>query len=492
MDPTRNLVWPRFVRAGLSFVALIWLSGPVFAQSGPSSVIMSPEPLVLPAVGLEVRVPMDSAGYLSDRGEVPTLEISPTLGHWHLVIQAPQRRTSSSADAQGLVGGDHPVDNLTDRVLENLLGSYRVDVASTEAIESRARVLLREKGLVVGGRPASRFQVAFPERDGERIRMYTLVDAGAGQMVSFDLMCDPADEPEARLAYLAVLGSAQFSANTDVAIARALAIEVTEALFTSLTKSDYQEAMTQADGQWARLSVPAQTGAPIDDTERGYRLIRAWEGLRGEIDPERGQAMWNDDDRQAGYLVRVDARLIERAAGRDQWNTTDTRIIAFMAYDRGHEAWTANTTFRQGDQRPIVNTEFGIRTGQEMHVSRRGATSSTFQPAVPPRGYVSQVEFYLLPQLLVGHEAETTYGVYALTGGDESIRYRRFDLMRTEGATAWRLTADMGDEARSVSLFDAAGRFMGSERGDGSTWKPTTQEDLRALWARKGLPTGSR
>lgn len=489
MDPIKNRSKPRFLALGLSCLATFCLCGPVLAQTGPSSVVMAPEPVVLPAVGLEVQVPNDATGFLNVLNDVPTLEISPSLAHWHLLIQAPQRRTTASIDAQGLVGGDLPVDSLTERVLENLLGSYRVDRSSTDAIDSRARVLLREKGLIVGGRPASRFYVAYPDREGERVRMFTLVDAGAGQMVSFDLMCDPADEREARVAYLAILRSAQFSANTEVAVARAVALEVTEALISSLTKSDYLKAIERVHGQWARLSVPAETGSTIDDTERGYRLIRAWEGHRGEIDPERSQALWNEDDRQRGYLVQIDGRVIERAPGQNQWNTIDTRIIAFMSYDRAHEAWTANTTFRQGGQRPVVNTEFGLRNGQELHVSRRGITSNTFQPIVPPRGYISQVEFYLLPQLLVGHEATTAYGMYALTGGDESIRYRQFELERSDGIAAWRLTADLGDDARSVSLFDAAGRFLGSERGDGSTWKPTTQADLLALWQRKGLPT---
>lgn len=504
MDPIRILARRRSAPTILSIFAVFWLASPILAQAGPSSVVMAQEPVVLPAVGLEVQIPIDASGYQNDLGDVPTLEISPTLGHWHLVIQAPQRRTTTAIDSQSLVGGDLPVDSLTDRVLDNLLGSYRVDRASTQAIESRARVLLREKGLVVGGRPASRFFVAFPERTVERtgertiertverIRMYTLVDAGAGQMVSFDLMCDPDDEREARLAYLAILRSAQFSSNTEIAIERAVAIEVSQAFFENLARSDYQKAIEQANAQWARLSVPAQTGATIDDTERGYRLVRAWEGQRGEIDPERPRTAWNEDDRREGYLVQIDGRMIERAPGRAQWSTIDTRIIAFMSHDRRHEAWTTNTTFRMGDQQPIVNTEFGIRTGQEMHVSRRGVTSNTFQPVVPARGYVSQVEFYLLPQLLVGHRAETTYGVYALTSGDESIRYRRFDLARGEGQAAWRLTADLGEDVRSVSLFDASGRFLGSDRGDGSTWKPTTQADLLALWQRKGLPTSSR
>lgn len=473
----------------LSLVAAI---GPCAAalgqQSGASSIIMANEPAALDPVGLEVNVPQDANAFRADRGDVPTLEISPAPGHWFMLIQAPRQLASRPGDAQTQVGGKLRVDDLTDRVLDNLLGSYRVDRAGTEAIESKARVLLRETGLTVAGRPASRFYVAFPDADRERIRMYTLVDAGAGQMVSFDLMCDPGDEREARMAYLAVLASAQFSGNTEVAAARAVALETTESLIASLTRADYERALEQIDGRWDRLSIPASTGLEMDDTERGYRRIRAWKGQRGEINPERSEASWSAEEKKEGYLVRMDGRMIERAPGGD-WNLIDTRVICFMSFDRQSETWTASTTFRQGDQKPIVNTEFGVRVGEEMSVARRGMTSNTFQPVVPPRGYVNQVEFYLLPQLLIGQGVRASYGVYAFASGDTSVRYRQFDLEEGQPPAAWQLSTELGDEARSVSLYNDRADFLGSDRGDGSRWTPSSQEDLLELWQRKGLPT---
>lgn len=460
-------------------------------QGGPSSIIMSNDPVALDPVGLEIQIPENATAFRADRGDIPTIEISPTLGHWFLLVQAPQRRAARPSDAQTQVGGNLRVDDLTDRVLDNLMGSYRVDQTGTETIESRARVLLRETGLTVAGRPASRFYVAFPEADRERVRMYTLVDAGAGQMVSFDLMCDPRDEREARMAYLAVLASAQFSGNTEIAAARAVALETTEALIGSLTEADYLEALDQIDGRWDRLSDASGTGLEMDDTERGYRRIRAWKGHRGEINPERSRESWSQEEQEEGYLVRMDGRMIERTLG-GTWNIIDTRIICFMSPDRSKEAWTASTTFRQGEQKPIVNTEFGVRVGEEMRVARRGITSNTFQPAVPPRGYVNQVEFYLLPQLLIGQGAKASYGVYAYASGDTSVRYRQFDLEEGAGAASWQLSTELGDEARSVSLYDENAEFLGSDRGDGSRWTPSSQRDLLDLWQRKGLPTSTR
>lgn len=476
----------------LSLVVLSARPTAVLAQgAGPSSVIMADDPVALDPVGLEFDIPQGASAFRADRGDTPTIEVSPMLGHWFMVVQAPQRRTVRSSDAQGTVGGNLPVDDLTDRILENLRGSYRVDRASTEAIESRARVLLRETGLAVAGRPASRFFVAFPEGDRERIRMYTLVDAGAGQMVSFDLMCDPADEREARIAYLAMLASAQFSGNTEVAVARALALETTEALIASLNQADYVRALEQVNNRWDRLSVPSGTGLEMDDSELGYRRIRAWKGKRGEINPEHSQRSWSQDDHAEGYLVRLDGRMVERSAG-GTWTLIDTRIICFMTPDREQEAWTATTTFRQGEQDPVVNTEFGVRVGDKMTVARRGSVSNTLQPVVPPRGYVNQVEFYLLPQLLVSQRAETSYGVYAYASGDTNVRYRQFDLEPGTGQAAWELSTELGDQARSTSLYTAQGEFLGSERGDDSRWTPSSREDLLELWNRKGLPTAAR
>lgn len=477
--------------AWMACLACLVAPGAALAQAGPSSVIMAEEPLALDTVGLEVQIPRDASGFRADQGDVPTLEISPDLGHWYLLIKAPQQRAARPEAGQRQVGGELPVDDLTDRVLENLMASYREDRQDTAAIESRARVLVREKGLIVAGRPASRFYVAFPEGNRERIRMYTLVDAGAGQMVSFDLFCEPSDQEDARLAYLAVLSSAQFSGNTEVAVTRAVAIETVEALLTTLTPADYERALDQVNERWDRLSQPATTGLDMDDTERGYRYIRAWKGKQGEINPDRSEENWSEADHREGYLVRMDGRMVERSA-TGRWTLIDTRVICFMSPDRQHESWTASSTFRIGDERPVVNTEFGVRDGQEMKVARRGATSNTFQPAVPPRGYVNQVEFYLLPQLLVGSEAAATYGVYAYAIGDTSVRYRQFELEGAQGQAAWRLTTELGQESRSISLYDQSGGFLGSDRGDGSQWSPTTRDALLNLWTRKGLPTSTR
>ena len=460
-------------------------------QASSSSIVMSEEPLALDAVGLEVQIPRDATGFRADQDDVPTLEISPDLGHWYLLIKAPQQRAARPEAGQRQVGGNLPVDDLTDRILENLLASYREDRQDTAMIESRARVLVREKGLEVAGRPASRFYVAFPEGGDERIRMYTLVDAGAGQMVSFDLFCEPEDQQDARLAYLAVLASAQFSGNTSVAAARAMAIETVEALVTSLTSADYERALSMVNERWDRLSQPATTGLDMDDTERGYRYIRAWKGKQGEVYPERNPDNWSEADHREGYLVRMDGRMAERTPAGD-WTLIDTRVICFMTPDRQFETWTASTTFRVGEAEPVVNTEFGVRDGQDMKVARRGATSNTLQPAVPPRGYVNQVEFYLLPQLLVGHGAQADYGVYAYTIGDTSVRYRQFELESGPGAAAWRLTTELGDESRSISLYEEDGKFLGSDRGDGSQWSPTDRDALLALWSRKGMPTSTR
>lgn len=488
-DSTRSI---RLAVAGLSVALVMGLATPAFAlQAGPSSVIMANEPVALDPVGLEFQIPQDAAAFRADRGDIPTIEIGPTIGQWFMVIQAPQQRTTRPGEGPGRGGGGLRVDDLTERVLDNLLGSYRVDQAGTEAIESRARVLLRETGLTVAGRPASRFYVAFPDADKERIRMYTLVDAGAGQMVSFDLMCDPADEREARVAYLAVLRSARFSGNSEVAMGRAVALETTEALLSTLTEADYMRALEQINNRWDRLSVASGTGLVMDDTERGYRRILGWKGKRGQINPERSEASWSDDEHEEGYLVQMDGRMIERTLG-GSWNLIDTRIICFMSLDRKTEAWTASTTFRQGDQKPIVNTEFGVRVGEDMSVARRGITSNTLKPVVPPRGYVNQVEFYLLPQLLVGNGAKASYGVYAYASGDTSVRYRQFDLGQAQGAAEWELRTELGEEASSISLYDEGGRFLGSDRGDGSRWTPSTQPDLLDLWQRKGLPTATR
>ncbi|MEO1007121.1 MAG: hypothetical protein AAFX79_00980 [Planctomycetota bacterium] len=465
------------------------------AADGPSSVVMGNTPLVLPEVGLQADIPADATSFRADRGNIPTIEVSPFDGRWILIVQAPPRRVDMPARAGPSPDGRTFVDDLTESILETLLAGYRVDGDDGRETNA-ARVLLRETGLLVGGRPASRFYVSFPEGADarERIRMYTLIDAGAGQMVSFDLTCEPEDQREARLAYLASLGTARFTANATVAAERALAIEAGMTLLGNLGQVDYARALEAVNGRWDRLYTPASTGLDTDATERGYRRIRAWEGFRGEINPETDRESWNADEQRPGFLVQLDGRLIDPPGAGGVRTIVDTRSTCFLSYDRTEEAWITSTAITAGERR-VVTTEYGSRQGDDMNIARRGAISNTLKPAVPPRGYLSQVELYLLPQLLVGVGAPAEYGFYAYAGGDDGIRFRRFALDAADGAAAWQLVADFGsageDAAASITLFERDGTPLGTDRPDGTRWQATTRDKLLDLWRRKGLPTGS-
>lgn len=460
-------------------------------RSAPSSVVMGERPMVLAEVGLEADIPRDASWFRADRGDTPTVEVSSTYGSWFLIVQAPERV------APELVGGGRGgggVDALVDAVLERLLRSYGVRGADGESYESSARVLLRERGLTVGGRPASRFFVSIPaqtEADRERVRMYTLVDVGQGRVVSFDLHCERDAEREARVAYLAILGSVRFSANAALAADRAVAIETGQALLSSLTAGDYAQAIARLDGRWDRLAMPAPTDLESDEVELGYRRIRAWEGSRGEVDPERSPEDWNERDHQRGLLVRLDGRLLDRGRGGAADTIIDTRVVCFMTPDRAQEAWTITTAVRRGERPPVVSREFGERDGEDMVVARRGVRSMTMRPVVPPKGYLNQLELYLLPQLLAAHGAPAEYAFYTYAGGEQGVRLRRFTLDRERGAAAWRLTTTLGDDPSTVSVLEADGTLIASDRPDGSRWTPTTRERLLDLWRRKGLPTST-
>jgi len=241
--------------------------------------------------------------------------------------------------------------------------------------------------------------------------------------------------------------------------------------------------------QWFRLSKPGKNGE-ADAQEVAYRHVRAWKGSRGEIDPSRSRDKWATEDKQAGYLVRIDARYLEGDKVIDSIGTY------FMTPDRREEAWLLQMVIKDPSQRkPATWREVGARAGSSMNVVTDGSQESkAAQPQVPDRGYIAQVEAFLLPQLLLhgkGADRAGDYGFYSYQSEFGKVQVRRDIVSAIQGGPGpWQIRTQMNeDRPPQLSLYSDRGDLLKTTLPDDrGVWSATTLEKLGQIWKAKGLP----
>ena len=168
-----------------------------------------------------------------------------------------------------------------------------------------------------------------------------------------------------------------------------------------------------------------------------------------------------------------------------------------MTGDRNEEAWSIKTAVWDGQKsRPAIYTETGTRTGKTLTVliNTPGQPPKTIRPTLPPEGYLTQVETFLLPRLLVRSGVEVDLGLYAYQSASEAVSLRRDALQRGAAGSprAWTLVsrAREADAPQKYDLDDQARPTRG-ELAEGLVLEPIVLADLVKLWESKGLPMGS-
>lgn len=446
------------------------------ARSTAAAVELADEPVRLEGVGVSLRVPVGCTTQSIRIGQSPALEIVDAASTWLLKVHAP----SSTNEELTL-------QELADTVAEQLVASARVLDADRRTESSAARVVYRDRGLTVSGREAERFYVSIPA-PGETtvMRGYTVFQLSPGRFVAFDLTTTEPMFERVRPVYETIVASAALTDTPEADAARALAVQTGAGVLASLSPEHYQAVFSGAADRWERLFIPSKTGLALDDQERGYRRLRAWQGSRGELDRARPRSSWNATERQPGYLAHIQARLIQDDA------LIDSEASFFLSLDRAEEAFTMKMTLRQGPK-PATWTLTGARSGTSMTVRTHGAgeEATTVEPFVPDTGYLAQAEAIVLGPLLVRAGIPGDFAFYTFQPEHGSVRLRRDSLDRTQGkAPGWKLTTRLSEsEPAQTTWYDAAGLLIRAELPDGRVWAPTDPQTLYDLWKRKGLPT---
>ncbi|MDX2017452.1 MAG: hypothetical protein SFY95_07425 [Planctomycetota bacterium] len=431
-------------------------------------------PYVFESIGLRVRLPVDSVYEATSMGDRTSLIIAPADRAWSISVDTP--RTSRPETTE---------KDAADAALSDARASVGTISADGKLLDTKAKTISRDENLTYAGRPAERFYVLLPDPAGKNgaVKGYTALKASPERFVVLELRTTEPKLAEARAVYEAVLSKLEFVDATDVATSRAVAVQAGTKLFASLSTDRYESVFKDNSERWERLFRPARDGG--EEQEIAYRRIRASLGQRGALDPKKRPADYTATERQEGYVVRIDARVLQGGV------TIDSESIFFLSKDKADEAWTVRIAARQGQQTSIT-TQTGARSGTSMNVDTVGSgqANTNATPKIPEEGYLSNVEAFLLPQFLAAAGAPSDYGFYVWQPAAAKVRLRR-DAMELDpdNARRWKIiTRRTEDDAPETTILTREGKLVRTTLPDGSTWEPTTLSELQKIWRNKKLP----
>lgn len=450
------------------------------APSGAGVVEFAETPFRVPSLGLTMWLPPGSAIDTTNLlGGESTFQIVGPNSDWMLRgFSSASRDTTLTPEgvAASLIEGLlNPGD-----VRESLKKDWRVQVGG-----AKGALLDRTDTMTLADLPASRFYASLERPDGgEAVSGYTVVRLSPGSFLLFELTCPRAAFDAVRPVYEAIIGAVEIRDPGEAAQERAAGVLAAEQLLRALNRDDFA-SMLDGEARYYRMHRPAPGGADSDAEEAAYQRVTASVGQRGELDPAKLKTHWTATDRQEGYLVRIDGRYLE---GDLQ---IDSRSIYFLSIDREEEAWTVRMRIRDSKRREQNWTETGVRLDNDIKVTldRPGQPATLAQWKRPPEGYASQVESYLLPQILARFGAASVFNVYRYNSATNEITMRTDELTALENGQGWSLTTRQhADAPLEASVLDDQGRLIRRVSPAGIVMEPVTLERLKALWTSKGLP----
>lgn len=454
------------------------------AQSPKTAVVtFAPDPYRIDGLGLSIQLPEGSTTQLTRDGSKTTSRILAPDQSWLINIESHQSGSTERSLAE-----------VTDAIRDQALGSVGRMSDDGRLLSTRGGVLERQSGLNLKGGAAERVYVLIPGAPAEQGRAqatatvhgYTVFNPAPGRYVTFQLLVpEPAFKNVAPI-YESIIATASFVDPAKLGAERQQAVATGASLFSQLTSEDYQAVLdTYAKGKTRmdRLYQPSATGA--DDTELGYKRITAWKGQRGELDATRERARWTQTDKESGYVLKLEARIVDAGV------IYDTISMFFLAEDRSTEAWLVRGSKRE--KGPVSTwTETGARDGNNMtvRIDPPSGPSQSFKPLIEGEGYISRLESALLPDLLMRKRLPGEYGFFVYQSESGTIRLRRDSLTQSDDrAGLWTLTTRLNDDAQpQTTLMNERAELVRVELPEGRVWEPTKLDRLVSLWRRAGLP----
>lgn len=468
---------PAAIAASLSLL----LASPAAAQGrtapGPAKagvITFAEDVYRVESIGLSMNLPEGATAQLTrEGGKVKSTILAPDQT-WIINIES---RESKSLDLS--------LGEVIDAIQQQVLASVGVENAEGTLISTRGTVLDRQRNLALKGGPAERVYIVTPAVSGPAtLRGYTAFNPSPGKYVTFELLTPEPGHKSVLPIYEAILATVAFEDPAIANAARQQAVAAGISYFAQLTNDDYRAILDRKNEQrWQRLYERSSTGA--DDKELGYRRMTTWLGKRGELDSSRDRSKWTAADQQSGYLMKLEARILDGSV------IYDTVSVFFLAEDRSTEAWLVRGS-RKENGRTSTWTEIGARDGDSMtvRIDPPNGPSQTVKPLIEGEGYLSRLESALLPEFLMRRRIPTEYGFYVYQSDTATIRLRRDVLDEAENrAGLWTLTTKLSDDAApQTTLLNERGEQVRTDLAENRVWEPIELNRLVSIWRRNNLP----
>ncbi|MCA9292778.1 MAG: hypothetical protein KDA20_03070 [Phycisphaerales bacterium] len=435
------------------------------------------QPLIIDALGVTVLVPEGAtANVTSQPGGKTTAVISApgALRGSNWVVQVTNERTGDLALS-----------------LDGVLDEFaKQRTAQARAANKQFRIFDRlneSANLKIAGRAAARFYCELSPGEGDALMTgYTIFSPKAGEFVIMQLDCLSSKFETSRVLYETIAASTKFEDPLAVAEGRAMALMAGAEFLSTITAEDMKSLLSE-EPLYLRYYIPSRTGKAGDDNEVAFQKIQIRDGQAGELDFTRGRENWSAADREYGFLVQVDARAMQAST------TIDTRAIHFLSRDRAYEAWSITNTLRDSKRSTSVQQTM-IRRDRAMTVKtlREGTPAEVRDWTLPDKGYISEVERYMLPQLVAlknpqSSPARLDFAFFSYDSKNDKLTIRRDEFTNID-IDGWRYTSQPErSEAEIQTILDVTGNLVRRTLDSGIVIEPVTQDRLRRIWKEKGL-----
>lgn len=341
------------------------------------------------------------------------------------------------------------------------LNTLKQQLALEISYGSREANIIDDREFKIAGRPGTASYFRVKRGDQEWVLGHAVVRIDPYTIVQLRLNSSTESYEANRALFEAVIDSVQFTSPAELDRIRSAWIRAGQRWRQGLDRDMLKQAM--AAEQWFRV---------LDGTvDVGYMRFR--HSLASELGVP-------------GVRVEVDSRIVIGPASFDT-------VSFFWEADNGQaELWSirqARRTLQKGPAAsnvppppPQISEETGVRANGRINVRRAlPGDVDELEWAVPPEGYLSQVELQLVPSLLPRGDQQD-FGFYAYASKEAELGLRSMQVYPAEdGRYVVRERATVNG-AEQVSTYDANGRLIRRQFPDGRTIVPATPEEMRAIW----------
>ena len=456
-------------------------------QAQDAGVRLADNPLLLPSVGVLVRIPENAtASTLTAAGERTSAVILPSRPEhrWKMVIKSHKSANDELSNTEALdsvvrqILLSKPVHNANDG------GVVPQDILDRNFKYSRITVESREQNLAVNNVPAERVYLTAPSLPEYPDAGITILNPAPGEFLLLHLECPNGTLDRHKQLFETVCDTVAFRDKSSLNAERAAAVLATNQLFESLNAADL-ESLLDDEPRFYRLYNPGKSGRPIDDEDVAWQRISISKGQAGELNPTKPRTQWSAAEREFGFVMHIDARAI--------WQDTvvDSQGVFFLSRDRSQESWSLRNTVRR-DGASQTTTQTLVRLGRKLNyvVERPSEPRYAGEFLIPERGYLSKIESALFPRVIATRDIPGEFAYYAFDPGLDTI-VLRYETFSPDGTGNWASTAKHVENALPSSIvYDEDGLITQRTSADGQKMEPISPEALRKLWGAKQIPSG--